>query len=302
MVALAVGTDTGLVGVGRDDAAALAGRRVGAVAPAPGGPWWAILDGEEVWRADGGKGWHPVAATPGPGLTCLLPTATGLLAGTAEAHLYRLAGDELEPVASFDRVEGRQHWYTPWGGPPDTRWLAGDGGGRLYAGVHVGGIAVSDDSGRSWQPTALDIHADVHQVATVPGTTTVLAPCAVGLAISDDGGRSWRIDVDGLHDTYARAVAVAGETVVVSVSTGPRTDRAGLYRRPLHSREPFERCRTGLPEWFTDNVDTGCLVARGPTAACASPEGAVWVSTDGARSWRQAATGLPPVHCLALVG
>ncbi|MDQ3305581.1 MAG: hypothetical protein M3535_06305 [Actinomycetota bacterium] len=300
MAALLAGTDDGLVEVvpdGNRAPAFVAGRSVFALAVGRSASW-AIVDGTEVWRFEDG-GWRLRAEAEGPPLTCLLPTAAGLLVGTAEAHLARLAGGRLEPLPSFDEVEGRDSWYTPWGGPADTRWLSAAADTTLYANVHVGGIVASTDGGGTWRQTGLDIDTDVHQVLAGAASGLVLAPCAEGLAVSHDEGDTWRIEDAGLHATYCRAVAVAGDTVVVSASSGPSGDRSTLYRRPLHADGPFERCRARLPEWFDGNIDTGCLAATGATVAVATPSGEVFMSEDQAATWRQLAYGLPGVHCLA---
>jgi hypothetical protein len=295
-----VGTDDGLVEVmpdGGQASRAFDGRSVVALARGRN-TTWAIIDGTEVWRFEDGA-WVLQAGAEGPSLTCLLLTSTGLVVGTAGAHLARLAGGGLEPIAGFDAVEGRDRWYTPWGGPADTRWLSA-ASGDTFANVHVGGIVASSDGGASWRPTTLDIHADVHQVLAGAAPGLVLAPCAEGLAVSDDDGATWRIDDDGLHATYCRAVAAAGDTVVISASSGPRGDRAALYRRPLRGVGPFQRCRVGLPEWSDGNIDTGCVAAIGTTVAVATPSGEVFVSEDRAATWRLLADGLPAVQGLAL--
>src|SRR5205085_6124137 len=107
-------------------------------------------------------------------VTCLLPVDGTVMVGVAGAHLVRLTGAGLaERVGSFDDVPGRDRWYTPWGGPPDTRSLAA-AHGVVYANVHVGGIARSRDGGHSWEPT-IDVDADVHQV--LAADERVLAAC-----------------------------------------------------------------------------------------------------------------------------
>lgn len=296
-----VGTGTGLVELtdGQVGPTHLAGRPVGALIDDESG-WWALVGDHEVWHGSSeGRDWR-LQATADQRLTCLAPGPTGVLVGTAGAHLLRLADGRLETVAGFDEVAGRDRWYTPWGGPPDTRSLAHDGEGTTYANVHVGGIVASADGSRSWRPTGIDIDADVHQVLAGAGPGLVLAACADGLAVSDDAGATWRIDDDGLHATYSRAVAVAGDTVVVSASTGPGGDRSGLYRRPLGATGPFERCSRGLPAWFEGNIDTGCLAATGDTVAFAAGDGSIFVSTDGGASFDEAATGMDDVTFMAL--
>ena len=220
--------------------------------------------------------------------------------GTAEAHLLRVDG-EPRVVEAFDAAEDRDRWYTPWGGPPDVRSISVTPAGTVLVNVHVGGIVRSDDDGASWRPT-IDVDDDVHQVLGLEGGAAVAA-CAYGLATSDDDGVSWQLHDDGLHATYARAVAVSGDTVLLSASTGPGSRQAAVYRRPLPGDGPFERCRSGLPEWLEGNVDTSWL-AGGPdgTAAFATRSGEVYVSTDEGATWEQAAAGLPAVRCVTLGG
>ncbi|MGH2720908.1 MAG: WD40/YVTN/BNR-like repeat-containing protein, partial [Actinomycetota bacterium] len=153
--------------------------RGGAVAASSdGGPVTALAArGSEVWTAFGGTtlhqrapdgSWSAVAGVDERhAIASLLPDAPGLWVGTAGARLLRLQGDGLATVESFDRIDERVDWYTPWGGPPDTRSLA-SGGGAVYVNVHVGGILRSADGGGTWRQT-IDIHADVHQVVAGPG-------------------------------------------------------------------------------------------------------------------------------------
>jgi hypothetical protein len=261
---------------------------------------WAIADGESVLRSEAPGSWEEAAVTPGAQLTCLLPTPEGLLAGTAEAHLLRLRDGALHGVESFEEADGRESWYTPWGGPPDTRSLSSDAAGALFANVHVGGILRSLDAGESWHPT-LPIDTDVHQVLVHPERPgVVLAPAAVGLAISLDGGDSWNYETGGLHATYCRAVAASGDVVLVTASTGPRGHQAALYRRSLDDDEGFRPCRAGLPKWFSSNIDTGCLAASGVLAAFGTADGRLFLSADGGETWDLLTEGLPPVTGVAL--
>jgi hypothetical protein len=56
----------------------------------------------------------------------------------------------------------------------------------------------------------------------------------------------------------------------------------------------------GLPAWFGDNVDTGCLAASGALVVCGTEDGRVFKSLDGGRRWDAVAKGLPPVTCVTL--
>jgi hypothetical protein len=257
---------------------------------------WALAGDGAILRSEEG-GWEEVATLPDPPPRCLLPTDQGLLVGTALARLFRLRRDVLEPVEAFDEAPGRDGWYTPWGGPPDTRSLALDRTGTVYANVHVGGIVRSTPDG-GWEPT-IDVDADVHQVIAHPERDRlVLAATAYGLARSEDGGDRWDTADDGLHAPYCRAVTVAGETVLVTASTGPSTRRAALYRGPVDGGGPLERCGGGLPEWFPSNIDSHCLAASGPGVAFGTAAGELWASDDEGRTWDLVEEGLPPVRAV----
>jgi hypothetical protein len=277
-------------GLGSRDVTALAtdGRRA-----------WGITEGRQLWSS-AGQSWKAVRSIDGWPATCLAPTPDGLLIGTEEAHLLRITDAECATVESFERVDGRGRWHTPWGDPADVRSIAVGTSDAIYVNVHVGGVVRSRDRGRSWTPT-LDIDCDVHEVvapADRPGW--VLAAAAVGFGITRDGGSSWEFVTDGLHAHYLRAVAVSGTMALVSASRGPRGSRAAIYRRPLDGSEDFERCCRGLPEWFDGNINTGCLAAQGPRVVFGTADGRIFRSQDGGGSWELAARGLPAVRCVVV--
>ena len=288
-----VATDDGLRSFGGDGiplAPQLAGRSVTFIARVAS-EVWAIVDASAVWRSSA-TGWMLVADVDDLRATCLAFTDSWLV-GTSQAHLFRLVDDALVKVEPFDRAEGREAWYTPWGGPPDTRSIS-EWGDDVYVNVHVGGILRTDDGGDSWSPT-IDIDADVHQVTTAEGF--VFAACAGGLATSSDRGTTWAYRAEGLERRYARGVTVCGDSVLVSTSSGPRGGQAAVYRSGL-ADGAFERCRNGLPEWFDDNIDSYCLDSfpDGTLAAFGTSDGRVYVSTDVGVTWGELATGLAPIH------
>jgi hypothetical protein len=250
-------------------------------------------DGRVLWWSD--AGWTELAR--GPDLLCAVDAPGGLLIGTAGAHLVRVGTSGLQRVESFEDVAGRAEWYTPWGGPPDTRSLACTDDNVLLAAVHVGGIPRSDDGGRTWRPT-IDIEADVHQVRAVPGRPdVVVAAAAVGYCRSDDGGVSWRVIAEGLHATYCRAIATTSASVIVSASEGPRGKKSALYRRPLEGHAPFER----VTDWIDGNVDTHALDALDDEVVFGTRTGVVWASGDGGTTWSVREADLSPITSLTLL-
>jgi hypothetical protein len=254
---------------------------------------WAIVDTSELWHVND-AGWARVVDLDDSlRATCVAAIDADVFVGSSRARLFRLDGEALQPVVAFDHAEARETWYTPWGGPPDTRSIA-NWDDDVYVNVHVGGILRSDDRGATWTPT-IDVDADVHHVTTADGM--VLAACAGGLAVSTDRGATWADRVDGLEARYARAVAVCGRTVLVSTSNGPHGGRAAVYRGDI-SGGAFDRCREGLPEWFDDNIDTYCLDALpdGSLAAFGTSDGRLFRSRNEGGSWSELASGLPAVR------
>ena len=264
--------------------------------PAVHGLGWAVLEGTEVVHCEHGR-WATYGVLPkGTRATCVEVAAHEVYLGTAGGGLLRRDDEGFAEVPSFARAPGREGWYTPWGGPPDTRSLAVADDGTLLVNVHVGGILRSEDGGRSWAPT-IDLHVDVHQVVAVPGASAVVAATGTGFAASGDGGRTWTVDDEGLHASYLRAVAVAGDAVLVSASRGPGGDDPALYRRPLAGGR-FERIGAGLPD-LAGNVDTGWLVAGGDLVAVVLADGSVHRSCDAGGRFECAADGLPAPRQLA---
>jgi len=279
---------------------ALAGQEIRALAGGEGGRY-ALVGGRELWGSTNDRDWSLVAPVPAKRTgTCVAITPLGVLMGTARAHLLRLTGGELVRVPAFDNADGRNTWYTPWGAPADVRSISAAATGPVFVNVHVGGVLRSAEGGERWQPT-LDIEEDVHQVlAPAARPDVVLVAAFAGFGRSDDGGETWRWDNEGMHAHYCRAVALAGDTVLVSASAGHHGRRAAVYRRRLDERGSFERCREGLPEWFSDNVDTGCLAASGNTVVLGTEEGTVFRSSDAGLHWETVAKGLAPIRGVAL--
>ena len=289
-----VGTRNGLFGQG--GGSWLDGREITALAADADG-CWALADGRDVVRVRDGTV-ETVASVEGEVARCLLPLMDGVLIGTANARLALTRGGAVKMLAAFDDAEGREGWYTPWGGPPDTRSLSAGPGGSVFANVHVGGILRADSPAGSWEPT-IDIDADVHQVLADPGQAGhVVAATALGLAESPDGGGSWRFKTEGLLAAYARAVALDGEVLFMSASAGPRGGRAAVYRR-APGEDGFGKCAGGFPEWFDRNIDSHDLAAAAGLVVFGA-DGRLFVSEDGGGSWRDEGTAYPETTCVAI--
>ncbi|HSS10453.1 MAG TPA: hypothetical protein VLL25_11245, partial [Acidimicrobiales bacterium] len=250
------------------------------------------VDGREVWRCV--EDWALAATWDGPPLTCLVASGDGLMVGTAEAHVLRLSDPTLVLDESFDRLPERASWYTPWGGPPDTRSMAADADSVLVN-IHVGGVARRDRSG-PWR-SLVDIDVDVHQIAVAPDGSLLAATGAAGFGRSTDAGATWEWDSDGLHGSYCRAVTVAGDEVLLTASTGPRGTQGAVYRRQLGRQGGWER----ISDLVKGNIDTFWLAASGETAAYVTQDGQLWASDDAGSTWDHVSDLTAAPRALALV-
>lgn len=295
-----VGTADGLFGLGVGEKAVLVGHRIDAVARGEG-VWWVLTDGSDVWSLPDGSPPTRIGAGEDAQFNCLVPLQDELLLGAAAARLFHLPtdGGPLTLDDAFARAPGRDEWYTPWGGPPDVRSLAADVDGTIYLNVHVGGILRFRSAEPIWLVT-MDINADVHEVIAHPELEgTALAATARGLAITRDGAADWTFHTEGLHATYCRAVAATGELVFVSASRSNRGEQAAIYRTDLTGAD-LHRCDKGLPEWFSTNINTGCLQAAGDLVVAGDADGTVYRSGDAGEAWSVEAEGLPSVRCVAI--
>lgn len=302
-MAMLIGTADGVHVLDGDGSTVLAGHRIDGLARGDDA-WWVLSDGETVWNIPDGATPSRVAGIEDTTINCLLSRRDDVLLGAVAAQLFHIPAN-AEPGAEttldepFEQAPGRSDWYTPWGGPPDVRSLAEDADGSVYLNVHVGGILRYCDDDPTWRDT-MDINADVHEVIAHPeAPNTALAATARGLAISRDGAANWGFHTDGLHARYCRAVALSGDRVYVSTSRSNRGENAAVYRTDLTGSH-LERCESGLPEWFSTNINTGCLQASGDLVLIGDADGTVYRSDDAGKQWVVVAEGLPGVRCVGL--
>ena len=215
-----------------------------------------------------------------------------LLVGTEGPHLYRVEGGKVERVESFEQLDCRENWYTPWGGPAALRCLDRTADGWVYADIHVGSIMRSPDGGASWEPVTPDLHDDVHQVATSPQINgRVYANTAHAVYISDDRGASWQHRSEGFPYRYGRAIAVHpqdSDCILATVSKGPHDDAQGRLYRSEDAGQTWEHVTHGFPESAPGNIDTFHVAFSQNGEAWAILGQTLYRSTDKGCSWSEA--------------
>jgi photosystem II stability/assembly factor-like uncharacterized protein len=177
---------------------------------------------------DGGDSWKRADPNvPRLGVTSLLAAEGMLLVGTVPAALYRSSsGGGWKEIEELRRGTAGSNF------PPNpdlgsrTRHLAIDPkvASRLYAGIEVGGMLLSDDGGSSWRPANDGLSdPDVHQVFPCARTANlVVAACGEeGVFRSRDRGTHWeRVTPTGPR-AYGTAVAEDnGGTIYLGLARG----------------------------------------------------------------------------------
>ena len=214
------------------------------------------------------------------------------LVGVEGPHIHAVTDDRAERLASFDRLECRPEWYTPWGGPAAVRSMACTGDGWVYADIHVGSIMRSPDQGGTWEPVTPDLHQDVHQVATSPREDDrVYANTARAVYLSHDRGRSWQHRPEGFPYFYGRAIAVHPEEpdcILATVSTGPHGDAQGQLYRTDNAGRAWSHVTDGFPETTTGNIDTFQIAFTPDGHAWSVVDATLYGSQDRGRTWTSA--------------
>lgn len=214
------------------------------------------------------------------------PAGNTLYAGTRPARIYtadlrqRLptGPDDWTELPGFRDVRDRADWGLPrHDGKAQVRSLQThpDRPGRLVAGLEVGGVFVSDDSGETWDSRhATDVVSehpdDVHELVTGDSDTLVIAT-GDGLLYSGDAGRNWR-RLDTEHSQrYFRSALVHDGVVYAGGAHGPsptwneNTDHAIFESR---DGESVETVASPTPDelvigWCVDDGDVFAATHRG---------------------------------------
>ncbi len=163
------------------------------------------------------------------------PTDQRLYAGTRPSRVFVADCESAVPtdpgdweeLSGFRELRERTDWGIPrHDGISQVRSLCThpDAPDRIFVGVEVGGVHVSDDRGASWTARTVDgfdaPHTDdIHNLA-VPDSETVVASTGSGLYRTTDAGRTWdRLDT-GHRQRYFRESFVHDGTVYAGAAPG----------------------------------------------------------------------------------
>lgn len=253
-----------------------------------GGDNWAPsgLEGREVWQVRGN----------GNGL---------VYAGTAPTGLFRSedAGASWTEIESLTALAESGGWCVPFDPPVPGRARAlvvrGD---RLWVGVEVGGIAVSEDAGESWSMVLPGDNPDLHMMFAHPERPETLYASTgygrldgvaemvegnAGVFRSDDGGSGWSYAWRGITPRYSRPMCIDHRAPFgLTVASAPTA--FSNHRQKDGAQAMLFRSEDGGESWRSL-----CDEAHSPSGANfhglgVDPEvpGGVLVGTDTGEVWR----------------
>ena len=284
--------------------------------------------GDGLLASNDGKAWNP-SGLEGREVWQVRGDGNGsIYAGTAPTGLFRSDdnGGSWTELPSLARLAEERGWCVPVKPPVGARARAlVAAGSRLWVGVEVGGIAVSEDAGETWEMVLPGDNPDLHMMFPHPaepntlyastgygrldGVAEMVEPNA-GVFRSDDAGATWTYAWKGITPRYSRPMCVDPRAPYgLTVASAPTA--FSNHREEGGSRAMLFRSEDGGEVWRSM-----CDEAHSPSAAnfhglTVDPEipggvlvgtdtGEVWRVSDGGE-WQLCGDGMPAVLSLAAV-
>ena len=258
------------------------------------------------YTKDAGAHWHRAdPQVPRMFLYSALALDGDVLVGTIPSAVYR-----SKPSGAWEELEGVRLHSAGANFPPSpelqsrTRYLTcdPDNKNRLYAGIEVGGMVVSDDAGHQWQPANEGLtDMDVHEIlASREHSGMVFLACGEACFRSHDRAGHWENISPKNHD-YGISVSEDKDGVIY---VGAARGRPNLWIREAGAMSAILRSSDKGATWETviDDLNGGvmhfCAAPDGNGMVAGTSDGTLFLIDDaGARA---VASGLPFVTSLAL--
>jgi photosystem II stability/assembly factor-like uncharacterized protein len=257
------------------------------------------------YTQDAGAHWRRAnPQVPKMFLYSVLALNGNIMVGTIPSAVYR------SKPGGWEELEGVRLHSAGANFPPSpelqsrTRYLTYDPANknRLYAGIEVGGVVISDDGGRGWEPANKGLtDMDVHEIlASKEHSGMVFLACGEACFRSPDRARHWE-DISPKDHDYGISVSENKNGVIY---LGAARGRPNLWVREDGARSAILRSSDKGASWepVIDNLNGGVM------HLCSSPDGNGMVAgtSDGTllmiddSGARRVASGLPFVTSVEL--
>ena len=251
------------------------------------------------YTKDAGAHWYRAdPQVPKMFLYSALAMNGGVMVGTVPSAVYR-----SKHGGGWEELAGVRLRSTGANFPPSpelqsrTRYLTFDpeNKNRLYAGIEVGGMVVSDDGGRGWEPANEGLtDMDIHEVlASKEHSGMVFLACGEACFRSHDRGGHWENISPKNHD-YGISVAEDKNGVVY---VGAARGRPNLWIREQGAMSAILRSGDKGSTWepIVDRLNGGvmhlCPTPDGNGMIAGTSDGTLLVVDDSGA--REVASGLP---------
>jgi photosystem II stability/assembly factor-like uncharacterized protein len=262
---------------------------------------------------DGGRTWEKLSGIKHPRVTAVAvsPTDGAVYAGTEPSALFvsRDGGASWRELEGMGNLPSAPTWSfppRPWTSHVRAIALSYSDPNLIVAGIELGGVVRSADSGETWQDQRPGAQADCHSLFTHPGAPELLYEAGGGgFAQSTDFGESWEAADGGMDLHYVWGLAADTEDpslVYTSAASGPgRAHGAGSSNATIYRR-------SGNEQW--QPVLEG--LSAFPYALCQDPEtpgtlyagfgdGTILRGTDAGAQWEEVAQVASGLQALAAV-
>jgi len=257
--------------------------------------------------SDGGKDWTRANPNvPTLAMSSMLALPGKLLVGTMPAALFMASNG-----GGWQELKGVRQGAIGGNFPPNpdlaprTRVVTKEKktGGRLFAGIEVGGILISDDEGQSWSHADDGLtDPDIHQILPSEKINgLVVTACGEGVSRSIDRGSHWEKVTPSGNRHYGNALAEDDDG---NIYLGITQDRPRTWTRSGRAHAAIFKSKDGA-DWklLTEKMGGGVMdICTAPDAngiLVATADGEV-VKVDSSGKTRTLISALPCITAMAL--